>query len=194
MLGRLRAWAKANILKWTALVAVIIFLIGPFLQDYSKKLLEKTIFGQEEVSIFVCTPLRNATLVAYVRDDNDRTFIHSGTDYSFINAPRVIIVNNTGAPIPNSSIFVAPINAEGNFLASARFFTDNNISTTDYTVEERDRNSFHISLGNFVAKQVVVMDFVTFSPTSFIIEFAGITKSVKKIANFGRCDSSGEIT
>lgn len=184
----LLTWAKKNILKWTVGIAVLTFLFGPYVQERFPKFLRSFQATQNSIDIFVCTPLRNATLLV-TSSSNQSQFVHSAGHFPFLQQARVIVVNNTDHPVPDSSVFVAPLNISSNFLMRASFYSDNNISTEVYTVNELTNNAYNIYLGNFVSEQVLVLEFVTLLPTSFVVEFGGESESRKRVVNAGSCDS-----
>ena len=121
------AWAQSNILKWTVGIAVCSFLFGPFLQDTFTIFLQRSVYGEKAVNIFVCTPLRNATLLVSSSKGQNRK-IHSAGRFPFMQQARVIVVNSSGHPVPNSSVFVAPLNISSNYLTQANFYSDGNLS------------------------------------------------------------------
>ncbi|SHE93600.1 hypothetical protein SAMN05444273_103199 [Litoreibacter ascidiaceicola] len=182
-------WAKANILKWTVCIAFVSFLFGPFIQSYFTDWLQVVVGPKRGIEVIVCTPLRNATLLVS-SSDGQTSKTHSAGHYPFLQQAKVIVVNHSEVPVPNSSVFVAPLNISSNHLAAVNFYSDNNVSKNEYFVEELAGNAFHIQLGNFASKQILVLEFVTLLPTSFVVEFGGETQSKKRVVNAGYCDEA----
>lgn len=109
----------------------------------------------------------------------------------FLTGSTIVVYNGTGAPIPSSSVYIAPLNGAENFLISANFYSDNNVSADSYAVEVRPDNSFDIDLGTFAGEQSLVLEFATLLPTSYVVEFVGATESERIIVDAGNCDLAG---
>jgi hypothetical protein len=184
---KLLEWAKGNILTWTVGIALFTFFFGPFIQENATGLLRHLFSPSEDVEISVCTPLRNATLLVS-SSDGKQTKSHSANHFPFLQRPLVVVFNATDQPIQQSSVFVAPLNISSNFLLGANFYSDNNLSTNDYHVTELPNNAFRIDLGAFAKSQVLVLEFVTLLPTTFVVEFGGLGSSEKHVVNPGTCE------
>jgi hypothetical protein len=101
---------------------------------------------------------------------------------------KVAVINNTGRPVPGSSVFIAPLNSANNSVNFANFYTDNNTVEAPSVVELN--NAFRIDLGSFLDRQILVEEFASLAPTSLVVEFGGETTNVRSVVNAGSCDFS----
>ncbi len=181
-------WAKNNLLKWTAIIAVLVFVFGPFAQGAITSFLQ-SVLNPKSIDIFYCNPIKSSLLVVSSSDGKNKK-IHSVNTMPFIQVVRIAIINNLEKTVPESSAFVAAFNANKNYISHVRFYTDSNISKNFYKVEEVEENGFNLQLGKFFDGQILVMEFVVFHPTNFLVEFGGLNASKKSIVNAGDCDFS----
>lgn len=179
-------WAKKNIFRWTALVAIAVFLAGPFIQKYATDKLER-VFPSEDVLIRACSPLRSVSLVLTSRSENDRK-IHGAMPFNMLQKMHVIVQNNSGKPIENASVYIAPLNNNGNDIFSANYYTNNRLTPDELAVEERDYNDNKIELGTFYQDQVLVMEYVGVFPTGFFVQFGSPSESSEAFFASGDCD------
>jgi len=111
-MGQLVSWARNHLLKWTAIVAIAVFVLGPFIQKFATVQLEKLLMG-EDILIDACSPLRDASMVLTSRKDEQRK-IHGAMPFSMMQSLSIAIQNNSDKPLQRATIYVAPLNDQGN--------------------------------------------------------------------------------